>query len=101
MDDRPRLYEISEDNIPSLGLIAMDTAQKNDIAILGSTGSIGRQTVEVAQHLGLRVAVLAAAKSTELLEQQARLLRPALVAVTDEHAASSLRTALADRKSVV
>lgn len=66
------------------------------ISILGSTGSIGRSTVAVAQHLGIPVRALAANRSTELLEQQARLLRPAFIAVYDEAAARQLRIALGD-----
>lgn len=66
------------------------------ISILGSTGSIGRQTADVAQHLGFRVAAIAGNSSISLLEEQARLLRPALVAVWDVANAKALRTALAD-----
>ncbi len=67
-----------------------------NIAILGSTGSIGRQTVAAAKRLGIRVAALTANRSTELLEAQARELHPELVAVCDENAARELKTALAD-----
>ena len=42
-----------------------------NISVLGSTGSIGTQTLDVADKLGLRVSALAAAKNIELLEQQA------------------------------
>lgn len=66
------------------------------ISILGSTGSIGRQTVAAAEHLGLRVRAISTNRSVKLAEEQARKLRPALVAVTDEAAAKELRTALAD-----
>ncbi len=66
------------------------------IAILGSTGSIGRQTADVASRLGLRVCSLAAQRSTKLLEEQARLFKPAYIAVFDEAAARDLRVRLAD-----
>lgn len=66
------------------------------LSILGSTGSIGKQTVAVAEHLGLRVAALAGGSRTELLEEQARRLHPELVSVFDEAAAAKLKTALAD-----
>ena len=66
------------------------------ISILGSTGSIGRQTVAVAEHLGLRVRAITTNRSIELAEQQARRLRPAMVGVTDERAARELRVALSD-----
>lgn len=68
----------------------------HSISILGSTGSIGRQTAAAAKRLGIRVAALAANRSADLLETQARQLRPELVAVTDEAAAKQLKIALAD-----
>ena len=68
----------------------------NTISILGSTGSIGRQTVAVAEHLGLRVRAITTNRNVRLAEEQARKLRPAMVGVTDEAAAKELRTALAD-----
>ena len=65
------------------------------VSILGSTGSIGRQTVEVCLALGIPVAALAARGSVDLLEEQAVRLRPKLVAVYDERAAAALRVRLA------
>ena len=66
------------------------------LSILGSTGSIGRQTVAVAEDLGIKVTALSANRSTGLLEEQVRKLRPELVAVYDEAAARDFRTAVAD-----
>ena len=66
------------------------------ISILGSTGSIGRQTVAAALRLGLPVRALAAHGNIRLLEEQARQLRPDFVAVYDPERAQLLRTALAD-----
>ncbi len=67
------------------------------ISILGSTGSIGTQSIEVAKKLNIRVAALAASgKRIELLESQARDLTPKIVAVSCEKAAKDLRTRLAD-----
>ena len=68
----------------------------NTISILGSTGSIGRQTLEVAEELGLRVAALTAHSSVERMEEQVRKFRPALAVMTDETAARELATRLAD-----
>ena len=68
----------------------------NSISILGCTGSIGRQTVAAAEHLGLRVAALTAQRQTGLTEQQARRLKPDFVALYDEKAAKELKIALAD-----
>ena len=62
------------------------------LSILGSTGSIGRQTLEVAEHLGHRVLALSADKSIKLLEEQTRKYRPALVAVFDEKAAGEFES---------
>ena len=68
----------------------------HSISILGSTGSIGRQTVAAAEHLGLRVRAITTNHNIQLAEEQARRLHPAMVGVTDEAAAKELRTALAD-----
>ena len=65
------------------------------ISILGSTGSIGRQTVTVAQRLRLPVRALAAHTDVNRLEEQAHLLNPTLIAVTEESAAAELRRRLA------
>ena len=67
------------------------------IAILGSTGSIGTQTLEVVRANGdLRVAALAAGKNIKLLEQQIREFHPRLAAVADEEDAKALKMAVAD-----
>ena len=66
------------------------------ISILGCTGSIGRQTIAVAEHIGMRVAALTANRKTDMLEQQARRLKPEFVAVYDEKAAAQLKLSLAD-----
>ena len=66
------------------------------ISVLGSTGSIGRQTLLVAEELGLQVAALTAGRQIDLLEQQARRFRPCLVAVFEEPAARALRERLDD-----
>ena len=68
----------------------------HSISILGCTGSIGRQTVDVAEHMGMPVAALAASRSVKLLEEQARRLKPKLCAVYDESAARDFRIAVAD-----
>ena len=66
------------------------------ITILGSTGSIGRQTLSVAEELGLRVAALTAEKNVDLLEAQCRKYRPELTVMTENAAAEELKTRLAD-----
>jgi len=66
------------------------------IAILGSTGSIGTQSVDVALKHGYRVTALTAHSNYKLLAEQARLLNPDKVALYDEKGAAELKTALAD-----
>lgn len=67
------------------------------ITILGSTGSIGTQTLEVARtNQDIEVTALAAGRNITLLEQQLREFRPKLAAVWDEEDAKTLRTAVKD-----
>lgn len=62
------------------------------VALLGSGGSIGRQTVDVLLRLSgsFRVVALATGSQAQVLEEQARLLRPAIVALADPRAAAGL-----------
>ena len=69
---------------------------KRTLSILGSTGSIGRQTLDVARACGHQVAALAVHRSVDLAEEQAREFQPELVAVVDENAAGDLKQRLAD-----
>ena len=66
------------------------------ISILGCTGSIGRQTIAVAEHINMPVAALTANRKIDLLEEQARRLHPKFVAVYDEAAAKQFKIAVAD-----
>ena len=66
------------------------------ISILGCTGSIGRQTIAVAEHIGMPVAALTANRKIDMLEEQARRLHPKFVAVYDETAAKQFKIAVAD-----
>ena len=68
------------------------------ITLLGSTGSIGRQTLEVVRELGASVIALTANRSVDLIEQQAREFSPRLVCLYDESAAKVLRERLSDTK---
>ena len=69
---------------------------KRTLSILGSSGSIGRQTLEVAEACGHRVAALTVNRGVDLAEEQARKFNPELVAAVDETAAAELRVRLAD-----
>ncbi|RKI67643.1 1-deoxy-D-xylulose-5-phosphate reductoisomerase [bacterium 1xD42-67] len=66
------------------------------IAVLGSTGSIGRQSLEVIAACGMEAVALAANSSAERMEAQARQFRPRIAALADERAAADLRVRLAD-----
>ena len=67
------------------------------ISILGSTGSIGKQTLDIARANGdLKITALAANRSIRLLEQQVREFRPEFVCVYDEQAARDLKVRLGD-----
>lgn len=67
------------------------------IAILGSTGSIGTQTLEVARaNQDIKVAALAAGHNIQKLEEQIREFRPRIAAVWSEEDASRLRASTAD-----
>lgn len=70
--------------------------KREAIAILGSTGSIGTQALDVVRGMGLRVTALCANRNIDLLEVQAREFQPAMVAVMDEEAAKTLKLRLAD-----
>ena len=73
-----------------------------NIAILGSTGSIGTQTLDVARkNEDLRVVAVSAGKSGEKLEEQIREFHPILAAVWDEKAARDLKTRIADTDTKV
>ena len=66
------------------------------ITILGSTGSIGTQALDVCRKLGYQVVALGANKNIQTLEDQAREFSPRFVAVSDLKAAADLKTRLAD-----
>lgn len=69
------------------------------ISIIGSTGSIGTQTLDIVrQNPDLRVSALAAGTNIDLLEQQVREFSPVLVAVYDEERAKELKQRLRDTK---
>ena len=73
-----------------------------NIAILGSTGSIGTQTLDVVRkNNDLRVVAVSAGKSVEKLEEQIREFHPLLAAVWDEKAAEDLKIRIADTKTKV
>ncbi len=66
------------------------------LSILGSSGSIGRQALDVAEVCGHEVAAITVNRSAPMAEEQARRFRPRLAVAVDEDAAADLRTRLAD-----
>lgn len=67
-----------------------------ELVILGSTGSIGTQSLEVAKQQGFKVTGLVAGGNVDLLEKQAREWKPLSVAVFNEEKAKDLKIKLAD-----
>ena len=77
--------------------MVVEVKHMKTIAVLGSTGSIGTQTLEVARANGdLKIAALAAGHNVKLLEKQIREFSPRIVAVWEEAAAKELKTAVSD-----
>ena len=68
----------------------------NEISLLGSTGSIGRQTLETVSMLGFNVRALSANKNIKLLEEQVRRFKPDIAAVFDEAAAGDFKKRIRD-----
>ena len=67
------------------------------IAVLGSTGSIGTQTLEIVRtNQDIEVTALAAGSNITLLEEQIREFRPGLAAVWDEDRAAELKSRIRD-----
>ena len=68
----------------------------NCVTILGSTGSIGRQSLDIIDHLKLPVAALTAGTSVERLAEQCRKYRPKLAVMATQEAANRLQDAISD-----
>lgn len=66
------------------------------ISLIGSTGSIGMQTLDVCRKHNITVKALAARRNVKLLEEQAREFKPALVCIFDEELYEDLRDRLSD-----
>ncbi len=71
------------------------------LAVLGSTGSIGVQALEVAELMEFKIDALTANSRTDILEEQIRKFRPRLAAVADEKAAADLKVRVADTSTTV
>lgn len=71
---------------------------KKKVAVLGSTGSIGTQALEVIEKHGLQVTALAASRQIELLAEQAKKFHPECVCIYDESKAGALKALLKDER---
>lgn len=71
------------------------------LAVLGSTGSIGVQALEVAELSGFEIKALTANSRTDILETQIRKFSPAVAAVADEKAAEDLKVRVADTSTKI
>lgn len=69
---------------------------KKKVAVLGSTGSVGTQTLQCCKRLGYEVTVLAANRNVNLLEQQARAYTPRYIVISDKSAYKEIKRRLAD-----
>ena len=68
----------------------------NCVSVLGSTGSIGRQSLDIISRLPVRVAALTAGTSVELMAQQCRQFQPALAVMSTKEAADALSAQISD-----
>jgi 1-deoxy-D-xylulose-5-phosphate reductoisomerase len=66
------------------------------ISILGSTGSIGRQSLDIISRLDVKVVALTAGTSVDMMAEQCRQFRPELAVMATEEAASALKTLISD-----
>ena len=66
------------------------------VSILGSTGSIGRQSLDIVKHLNIRVAALAAGTSVDLMARQCREYLPELAVMATEESAAALKKQISD-----
>ncbi|MGI5971533.1 MAG: 1-deoxy-D-xylulose-5-phosphate reductoisomerase [Oscillospiraceae bacterium] len=71
------------------------------ISVLGSTGSVGRQTLQVAAEMNIKILALTAGRNVRLLEDQVRRFRPRLAVAAYEDAAKELKTLVADTDTEV
>ncbi len=74
----------------------MKDFKKKKISVLGSTGSIGTQTLDVAENLGCEVETLTAHSNIDLLEKQIRRFNPKFAVCSDKFAANTLKTRVSD-----
>lgn len=85
-----------------LEVVYMDNHNCKNIAILGSTGSIGTQTLDVIKNLrNIKVAAITAHSNIDLFEKQIREFNPELAVITDFNAAKELKKRISDTKTKI
>lgn len=80
---------------------AMNASNYPDLIVLGSTGSVGEQALDVARIHGIRVRGISAHKSTAAMEKQVREFQPDVAVMTDPVAAEDLRIRVSDMSTRV
>ncbi len=73
----------------------------NNLSILGSTGSIGTQAIDVAQKLNIKVSAITANSNVKLMEEQIRLLKPEIAVMYQESAADELKLRVSDTNTKI
>ena len=71
------------------------------LSILGSTGSIGAQALEVCRNLNIKIISLIANRNAKVMEEQIRQFKPEMAALFDEEAAESLKLSVKDTETKV
>ena len=97
MEDKP--YSGCPSDSPFM-LKGIEMATKK-LCILGSTGSIGTQALELVDDLGIKVTALSAQSSVEKMEEQIRRFSPPVVCMKEEKAASELAARIRDTNTKV
>lgn len=72
-----------------------------NLSVLGSTGSIGTQTLDVAKALNLEVSALTASSNVKIIEEQIRSFKPKLAVMFNEEAAKDLKMRVKDTNTIV
>ncbi|MBE6793845.1 MAG: 1-deoxy-D-xylulose-5-phosphate reductoisomerase [Ruminococcaceae bacterium] len=73
----------------------------NNLSILGSTGSIGTQAIDVARKLNIKVSAITANSNVKLMEEQIRLLKPEIAVMYQESAADELKLRVSDTNTKI
>lgn len=79
----------------------LERAYPSSVAVLGATGSVGQQALEVAEHARVPVSLMSAHSQVERAEEQIRRFHPAVFVMTDEKSAEELRCRTADTNTRV